>query len=234
MHVTLRRYAEVGARMYEMVVRSSKTGSSRNSRPSPASEPLRLRERGRRGRVGHGLRRARAGGQGQRAGARMGAGQPARPAAGPVGGVHGAECGIVEVSRERRAGQPIVVVREFADLGPVEETRDVVRRHALPVITGSPALHQGRAEAIAGAHRGAVRHPGGREALARAVVAGVPRGGGRRGADPAVGGDGARDRLRRGRLGPGERRPPIEVRLRAGVGAAAADARWEWHRPRRA
>ena len=57
--------------------------------------------------------------------------------------VFAGECGIAEVSRERRAGQgqpPIVVVREFADLGPVEETRDVVRRHALPVITGSPGF----------------------------------------------------------------------------------------------
>ena len=53
------------------------------------------------------------------------------------------ECGIAEVSRERRGGQgqpPIVVVREFADPGPVEKTREIVRRHTLPVITGSPGF----------------------------------------------------------------------------------------------
>ena len=53
------------------------------------------------------------------------------------------ECGVAEVSRERRAGQgqpPIVVVRELDNLGPVEETREIVRRHALPVITGSPGF----------------------------------------------------------------------------------------------
>ena len=40
----------------------------------------------------------------------------------------------------RRSQPPIVVVREFADLGPVEKTREIVRRHALPVITGSPGF----------------------------------------------------------------------------------------------
>ena len=57
------------------------------------------------------------------------------------------ERSIAEVSRERRAGQgqgqgepPIVVVREFADLGPAEETRETIRRHALPIIAGSPGF----------------------------------------------------------------------------------------------
>ncbi len=57
------------------------------------------------------------------------------------------ECGIAEVSRERRGGQgqgqgqpPIVVVRELDNLGPVEKTREIVRRHTLPVITGSPGF----------------------------------------------------------------------------------------------
>ena len=40
----------------------------------------------------------------------------------------------------RGAAPPYVVVREFDNLGPVEETREVIRRHALPVITGSPGF----------------------------------------------------------------------------------------------
>jgi heme-degrading monooxygenase HmoA len=53
------------------------------------------------------------------------------------------ECGIAEVSPRWRAGQgqpPYVAVREFDDLGRVEETREVARRHALPVVTGSPGF----------------------------------------------------------------------------------------------
>ena len=32
------------------------------------------------------------------------------------------------------------MVRELDNLGPVDETREIVRRHALPVITGSPGF----------------------------------------------------------------------------------------------
>ena len=32
------------------------------------------------------------------------------------------------------------MVREFANLGPVEKTREIVRRHTLPFIVGSPGF----------------------------------------------------------------------------------------------
>jgi hypothetical protein len=57
--------------------------------------------------------------------------------------VSAGECGIAEVAHEWGAGQrqpPFVTVREFADLGPVEETREIVRRHALPVVAGAPGF----------------------------------------------------------------------------------------------
>ena len=39
-----------------------------------------------------------------------------------------------------RGAAPYVVVREFDNLGAVEETREVIRRHTLPVVTGSPGF----------------------------------------------------------------------------------------------
>ena len=55
------------------------------------------------------------------------------------------ECGLAEAAPGRSAGHdqrqpPYVVVREFADLGPVEGTREAARRLALPLVTGSPGF----------------------------------------------------------------------------------------------
>jgi len=144
MHVTLRRYAEVGARMYEMVFRKVEAGLVPRLKGQPGFRLYCafLSEEG------EGVsvtvfddreQAARANGQVRGWGqANLRDLPPDRPK------VFAGECGIAEVfSREQRADQgqpPIVVVREFADLGPVEETRDVVRRHTLPLITGSPGF----------------------------------------------------------------------------------------------
>ena len=143
MHVTLRRYAEVGARMYEIVARRVEEGllPTLKAQPGFRSYCAFLTE------DGDGVSVTVFDGREQAARANeqvRGWGQanlrdllPDRPEA------FAGECGIAEVSRERRGGQgqpPIVVVREFADPGPVEKTREVVRRHALPVITGSPGF----------------------------------------------------------------------------------------------
>ena len=143
MHVTLRRYAEVGARMYEIVARRFEEGLVPTLKAQPGfrchcafvsedGEGVSVTVFDERGQAAKANEQVRGWGQ-----ANLRDLLPDPPE------VFAGECGIVEVSRERRAGQgqpPIVVVREFADLGPVEETRDVVRRHALPVITGSPGF----------------------------------------------------------------------------------------------
>ena len=145
MYVTLRRYAEVGARMYEIVARRVEEGllPTLKAQPGFRSYCAFLTEDGdgvsvtvfdEREQAARANEQVRGWGQ-----ANLRDLLPDRPE------VFAGECGIAEVSRERRADQgqgqpPIVVVREFADLGPVEETREVVRRHALPVITGSPGF----------------------------------------------------------------------------------------------
>ncbi len=184
MYVTLRRYAEVGARMYEMIARKFEEGlvPTLKGQPGFRSQCAIVSEEGDGASVAVLDERAQA----TRANERVrGWGRanlrnllPDRPEA------FAGECGIAEVSRERRGGQgqgqpPIVVVREFADPGPVEKTREIVRRHTLPVITGSPGFPgrlrlQGRAGAVAGRHWGAFRHPRGRAALAQGVLAGAP------------------------------------------------------------
>jgi heme-degrading monooxygenase HmoA len=55
------------------------------------------------------------------------------------------ECRLAEVAPGRGESHdqrqpPYVVVREFADLGPAEGTREAARRLALPLITGSPGF----------------------------------------------------------------------------------------------
>jgi heme-degrading monooxygenase HmoA len=52
-------------------------------------------------------------------------------------------CGLAEAAPGRGSDKrqpPYVVVREFADLGPVEGTREAARRLALPLVTGSPGF----------------------------------------------------------------------------------------------
>ena len=217
MHVTLRRYAEVGARMYEMVFRKVEAGLVPRLKAQPGfrsycafvsedGEGVSVTVFDERGQAARANEQVRGWGQ-----ANLRDLLPDRPE------VFAGECGIAEVvPRAARGPGPAPHRRGPGVRRPRPGGGDArrcaaarpARHHGLAGVPGR--LHvQGRAEAIAGRHRGAVRHPGGREALARAVVAGAPRGGGRRGADPAVGGDGARDRLRHGRLGPGERvRPP--------------------------
>ena len=141
MYVTLRRYAGVGARMYEVIFRKVEAGlvPMLKGRPGFRGYCAFLSE------DGDGVSVTVVDGREQattaneqargwvRANLRDLVPDPPEVAAG--------ECGIAEVSPGWLAGQPpYVVVREFNNLGPVEETREVIRRHALPVITGSPGF----------------------------------------------------------------------------------------------
>ena len=141
MYVTLRRYAEVGARMYEMIARKVEEGlvPTLKGQPGFRSYCAFVSEDG----DGVSVTVFDGREQATRADERVrGWGRanlrdllPDRPE------VIAGECGIAEVAPDWHAGQPpYVVVREFADLRPVEETREVVRRHALPVIKGSPGF----------------------------------------------------------------------------------------------
>lgn len=143
MYVTLRRYAEVGARMYEMIARKFEEGLVPRLKGQPGfrSQCAIVSEEGDGASVAVLDERAQA----TRANDRVrGWGQAnLRDLLPDLPEAFAGECGIAEVSRERRGGQgqpPIVVVREFADPGPVEKTREIVRRHTLPVITGSPGF----------------------------------------------------------------------------------------------
>ena len=143
MYVTLRRYPEIGARMYEMIARKVEEGLVPMLKRQPGfrcyyaivsedGDGLSVTVFDERGQAARANEQVRGWGQ-----ANLRDLLPDRPE------VFAGECGVAEAARGRGAGQgqpPIVVVREFADLGPVEETRDVVRRHALPVITGSPGF----------------------------------------------------------------------------------------------
>ena len=143
MYVTLRRYAEIGARMYEVVLRKAEAGLVPMLKGQPGFRLYCafLNEEG----------------EGVAVTAFDGREQAARANEQVFGWVEAnlrdllpdppevvaGECGVAEVSPGRPASQrqpPFVVVREFKNLGPVEATREVVRRHALPVITGSPGF----------------------------------------------------------------------------------------------
>ena len=146
MYVTLRRYGEIGARMYEMIARKVEEGlvPTLKGQPGFRSYCAFVSE------DGDGLSVTVFDGRGQAARADeqvRGWGRanlrdllPDRPE------VIAGECGIAEVSPRWRAGQgqrqpPYVAVREFGDLGPAEEeTGGIVRRRALPAITGSPGF----------------------------------------------------------------------------------------------
>ena len=143
MYVTLRRYAEIGARMYEMIARKVEAGLVPMLKDQPGfrcycaivtedGDGVSVTVFDDREQATRADERVRGWGR-----ANLRDLLPDRPE------VFAGKCGIAEVSGERRADQrqpPYIVVREFADLGPVEETREVVRRHALPVVTGSPGF----------------------------------------------------------------------------------------------
>jgi heme-degrading monooxygenase HmoA len=144
MYVTLRRYAEVGARMYEIVARRVEEGLVPTLKAQPGfrlycafvgadGDGLSMTVFDEREQATRANERVRGWGR-----ANLHDLLPERPE------VSAGECGIFEVSPAWRAGQvqrpPIVAVREFADLGPAEETREAVRRHALPAIAGSPGF----------------------------------------------------------------------------------------------
>jgi heme-degrading monooxygenase HmoA len=143
MHVTLRRYPEVGARMYEIVARKVEEGlvPMLKGMPGFRSHCAAVSEDG----DGLSVTVFDDSAQATRANERVrGWGRAnLRDLLPDLPEVIAGECGIAEVSPGWRAGRgqpPYVVVRAFADLGPVEETREIVRRHALPLITGSPGF----------------------------------------------------------------------------------------------
>ena len=144
MYVTLRRYAEVGARMYEIVARRAEEGLLPTLKAQPGFRCYCAFVSA----DGHGVSMTVFDGHAQAARANeqvRGWGRanlhdllPDRPE------VFAGECGVAEVSPEWRASRgerpPIVAVREFADPGPAEKTREVMQRHALPIIAGSPGF----------------------------------------------------------------------------------------------
>ena len=146
MYVTLRRYAEVGARMYEIVARRVEEGllPTLKAQPGFRSYCAFLTEDGdgvsvtvfdEREQAIRANEQVRGWGQ-----ANLRDLLPDTPE------VVAGECGLAEVAPERGgAGQrppqpPYVVVREFADLGPAEGAREAARRLALPLVTGSPGF----------------------------------------------------------------------------------------------
>ena len=143
MHVTLRRYAEVGARMYEMVFRKVEAGlvPMLKARPGFRSYCALLNEEG----EGVSVTAFDEREQAIRANERVFGWVEANLRdllPDPPEVVAGA-CGLAEAAPGRGAGQrqpPYVVVREFADLGPPEGAREAARRLALPLVTGSPGF----------------------------------------------------------------------------------------------
>ena len=146
MYVTLRRYAEVGARMYEMIARKVEEGLVPTLKGQPGfrsycafvsedGDGLSVTVFDERAQAARANERVRGWGR-----ANLRDLLPDRPE------VIAGECGIAEVSPDRHAGRgrrqpPYVAVREFRYLGPAqEETGGIVRRRALPAITGSPGF----------------------------------------------------------------------------------------------
>lgn len=141
MYVTLRRYAEVGARMYEVIFRKVEAGLVPTLKAQPGFRGycafLSEDGDGVSVTVFDGREQATRANEQARAWVR----DNLRDLVPDPPEVVAGECGIAEVAPGWHAGQPpYVVVREFGNLGPVEETREVIRRHALPVITGSPGF----------------------------------------------------------------------------------------------
>ena len=146
MYLTLRRYPDFGARMYEMVFRKVEAGlvPMLKARPGFRLYCALLNE------DGEGVSVTAFDGREQaiRANEQVFGWVEAnlRDLLPDAPEVVAGECGLAEVAQERgRADQrppqpPYVVVREFADLGPPEGTREAARRLALPLVTGSPGF----------------------------------------------------------------------------------------------
>ena len=141
MHLTVRRYSEFGARMYEMAFRKVEAGlvPMLKSQPGFRSYCALLTEDGDGVSVTVFDTREQAIEANRQALAwvrdNLGDVAPEPPEV-----VAGA-CGLAEVAPGSGAGQPpYVMVREFADLGPPEGTREAARRYALPLVTGSPGF----------------------------------------------------------------------------------------------
>jgi len=144
-YVTLRRYADFGARMYEMVFRKVEAGlvPMLKGQPGFRSYCALLTE------DGDGVsvtvfdgREQAIEANGQALGWVQSNLRDLLPDAPEV--IAG-ECVLAEVAPGRSASHdqrqpPYVVVREFQNLGPAEETREVARRLALPLVTGSPGF----------------------------------------------------------------------------------------------
>ena len=145
MYVTLRRYAEVGARMYEMIARKVEEGLVPTLKGQPGfrcycafvsedGDGLSVTVFDGRAQAARANERVRGWGR-----ANLRDLLPDRPE------VIAGECGIAEVSPGRHPGRgqrqpPYVAVRAFDGLGPAEETGGIVRRRALPAITDSPGF----------------------------------------------------------------------------------------------
>jgi hypothetical protein len=143
MHVTLRRYAEVGARMYEIVFRKVEAGLVPRLKALPGFRLYCafLSEEGEGVSVTVFDDREHA----ARANAQVlgWVRDNLRDLLPDPPSVIAGECGIAEAARDRGADKrqpPFVVDREFENLGPPEEAREAARRHALPLITGSPGF----------------------------------------------------------------------------------------------
>jgi heme-degrading monooxygenase HmoA len=147
-YLTLRRYAEIGARMYEIVFRKVEAGlvPMLKARPGFRSYCALLNEEGEGVSVTAFDDRESAARANEEvfgwveANLRDLLPDPPEVIAG--------ECGLAEAAPERGgAGHdrrqpqpPFVVVREFADLGPPEGAREAQRRLALPLIAGAPGF----------------------------------------------------------------------------------------------
>jgi len=146
-YLTLRRYAEIGARMYEVVFRKVEAGlvPMLKARPGFRLYCALLNEEGEGVSVTALDEREQAIQANEQvfgwveANLRDLLPDPPEVIAGT--------CGLAEVAPGRGAGAgqrppqpPYVVVREFADLGPAEGTREAARRLALPLVTGSPGF----------------------------------------------------------------------------------------------
>ena len=145
MYLTLRRYAEIGARMYEVVFRKVEAGlvPMLKARPGFRLYCALLNEEG----EGVSVTAFDEREQAIRANEQVFAWVEAnlRDLLPDAPEVVAGECGLAEVAPGRgeshdRRQPPYVVVREFADLCPPEGTREAARRLALPLVTGSPGF----------------------------------------------------------------------------------------------
>ena len=142
MYVTLRRYAEFGARMYEMAFRKVEAGlvPMLKARPSFRSYCALLTE------DGDGVSVTVFDTREQAIEANQQALGWVRDTLGDVAPeppeVVAGACGLAEAAPGSGAGQrqpPYVMVREFENLVPVA-AHEAARRHALPFVTGSPGF----------------------------------------------------------------------------------------------